>query len=258
MPTGQEPSPKPPSAAQVLAHMLGYYAAHGVLPSAQSIKDSLKFTGKSTVMRRIRELEAEGQLLCIPYGTEGKGGKVRIQPTQAFLQSALALRSEKQISPSPPAISEPGATLMGRAVVDPPRHAHPMAGANVTLGFPSSAEDFVDGELDLNELLGTHLPSVFFYRARGDSMVGVGIFDGDILAVDRSITVSPGDIVLAYWESNNAVCKIYRPKGGHVELHSAAPDHPPIVLSGDIQVEMFVVTSSIKQFGRHRHNSRAH
>ena len=237
--------------------MVEHYAERGVLLSAQSLKDHLKFSGKSMVMSRIRELAAQGYLDCVPYrqdpadtAAKPKFGKVRVEPTPMFLQAV-----QGQLQPKPTKI-ESSDDFMGVAAVDPPLVRRPMAGANVRLGFPSPAEDFVDAELDLNELLGTNQPSVFFYRARGDSMVDAGIFDGDILVVDRSITASPGDIVLAYWESNNAVCKIYRPKEDRIELHSAAPGFAPIVPSGDAQVEVYVVTSSIKQFGRRQNDSR--
>ncbi|MGB3292577.1 MAG: S24 family peptidase [Phormidesmis sp.] len=63
----------------------------------------------------------------------------------------------------------------------------PLYGSAVSAGFPSPADDHIEACLDLNELVITNPPATFFVRASGDSMAGVGIFDGDVLVVDRSI-----------------------------------------------------------------------
>jgi DNA polymerase V len=67
----------------------------------------------------------------------------------------------------------------------------------VTAGFPSPATDHCERKLDLNELCVQHPAATYFVRAQGDSMVEAGIFPGDVLVVDRSITAVHGDIVIA-------------------------------------------------------------
>ena len=62
----------------------------------------------------------------------------------------------------------------------------PLFSSQVPAGFPSPADDFSDGVLDLNDLI--QRPSAtFIARVSGDSMTGSGIFDGDLLVVDRSL-----------------------------------------------------------------------
>ncbi|MGX9377334.1 translesion error-prone DNA polymerase V autoproteolytic subunit [Pantoea ananatis] len=64
-------------------------------------------------------------------------------------------------------------------------------------GFPSPATDYVESELDLNELCITHRAATFFVRASGSSMEDLGLYDGDVMVVDRAKEATHGDIVIA-------------------------------------------------------------
>ena len=80
------------------------------------------------------------------------------------------------------------------------------ASAGIT-GFESPATDYKQLPLSLDELLIEHPSATFIGQANGDSMQGVGIFDGDILIVDRHVTVRNQDVIVANY--NGAfVCKI--------------------------------------------------
>jgi DNA polymerase V len=68
--------------------------------------------------------------------------------------------------------------------------------ANLT-GFPSPAQDFAEYPLSLDRHLISHKEATFFWRARGQSMHDVGIFDGDLLIVDRAVLPKDGDVVIA-------------------------------------------------------------
>lgn len=64
-------------------------------------------------------------------------------------------------------------------------------------GFPSPADDYLDETIDLAKILTPNLPATFFWRVNGHSMRGAGIFDGDMLIVDRSLKPSHNDVVVA-------------------------------------------------------------
>ncbi len=67
----------------------------------------------------------------------------------------------------------------------------------IEAGFPSPADDYLEGTLDLNEHLIRRPAATFFLRVSGDSMTGAGIYPGDILIVDRSLPPADGRIVIA-------------------------------------------------------------
>src|SRR5215210_6462230 len=73
---------------------------------------------------------------------------------------------------------------------------HDVRRANTT-GFSTPANDYMERGIDLNEQLINNKPATFFFRMNGDSMEGSGIFSGDILIVDRSITNANGKVIVA-------------------------------------------------------------
>lgn len=142
------------------------------------------------------------------------------------------------------------ADLIGAAAIDGPAHFVPLAGARARLGFPSPADDFMDEAIDLHRLLVRNPAATFLYRADGWSMSGAGVSDGDILVVDRSVTPQAGDLVIAIWDGNQPSCKVLQLFESHMELHSANPDFPPIVLEEPTEVEVFAVVGVVRQIKR--------
>jgi DNA polymerase V len=63
----------------------------------------------------------------------------------------------------------------------------PLAEQSVKAGFPSPAQDYMEGEIDLNDILVRHREATFYVRVSGDSMQDAGILDGDLAIVDRQI-----------------------------------------------------------------------
>ena len=68
--------------------------------------------------------------------------------------------------------------------------------ANAT-GFGAAADDYMERGIDLNEQLIRNKPATFFFRMKGDAMKEAGMFDGDILVVDRSIKLVNGKVIVA-------------------------------------------------------------
>jgi DNA polymerase V len=73
---------------------------------------------------------------------------------------------------------------------------HEVHAANAT-GFGAAADDYSERGIDLNEHLIANKTATYFFRMNGDAMVGAGIFSGDTLIVDRSITNANGKVVIA-------------------------------------------------------------
>ena len=76
--------------------------------------------------------------------------------------------------------------------------AIPMAEQSVKAGFPSPAQDYMEGEIDLNDVLVKHREATFYVRISGDSMRDAGILNGDIAVVDRQIEPGNGNFVIAF------------------------------------------------------------
>ena len=87
-------------------------------------------------------------------------------------------------------------------------YAHP-----IPAGFPSPADDFLEKRLDLNDYLVKNKAATFLVRVEGTSMENAGIFDGDVLVVDRSIEASDGKIILGVLNGEFTVKRISMQKG---------------------------------------------
>ena len=113
----------------------------------------------------------------------------------------------------------------------------PLAGERVAAGFPSPADDYVEVGIDLNEQLIHHPTSTFFLRVSGDSMLGAGIHDGDLLVVDRSLDRRPGRVVVAVLDGAFTLKRLVRHRG-RLRLEAANSAYPPLELHrcGDVQI----------------------
>lgn len=119
---------------------------------------------------------------------------------------------------------------------------------SVPAGFPSPAADFAVNRHDLNELLITHPDATFMWVARGQSMIDLGVADGDILVVNRALKAQHGDIVVAEVDGDFTVKQLWR-QAGVVQLRAGNSTFPRIVLrDGQTMSVCGVVTSSITRF----------
>lgn len=118
--------------------------------------------------------------------------------------------------------------------------------ATVRAGFPSPAEDLGAKRIDLTAKLIKHPQATFLMKARGESMKEAGIFDGDVLIVDRAIQARSGHVVIAVIEGE-FVCKTLSMRAGRMKLKAANPGHPDIVPKDSQTVEIWgVVIHAIK------------
>lgn len=131
---------------------------------------------------------------------------------------------------------------------NPPPLQIPLFAHTVQAGFPSPADDYVADTLDLNEHLIHRKEATFFVQASGESMIGAGIQDGDILIVDRSITPTNGRIVIATVDGEFTVKRLEKTKTA-IRLLPENPDFQPIEFKSEQELQIWgVVTSVIHQF----------
>lgn len=116
--------------------------------------------------------------------------------------------------------------------------------SKVSAGFPSPADDYIEQGLNLDELLIKHPSATYLVKANGHSMIGAGIYDGDILIIDRAVTATTGDIIIASIDGE-FTCKYLNIE--KKELRPANPKFPIIKLHDDVDLLIEgVVISSIR------------
>jgi DNA polymerase V len=124
------------------------------------------------------------------------------------------------------------------------RYALPLFTCPVSAGFPSPAEDYIEGKLDLNQYLIKNPVATFFVRVTGDSMLGAGIHPGDLLIVDRSLEPTDGRVAIAVVDGELLVKRI-RLKNDHVLLVAENPNYPPLELREEMSFEVWGVVTNV-------------
>lgn len=123
-----------------------------------------------------------------------------------------------------------------------------LAGDRVQAGFPSPAEDFAVKRIDLTEVLITHPQATFLLRVRGKSMINAGIFDGDMLVVNKALKPRHGQVVVAVVDGEFTVKFLYM-LDGLIKLQAANPDFLEFIPKDGQTLEVWgVVTACIKRF----------
>jgi len=124
----------------------------------------------------------------------------------------------------------------------------PLYSARIRAGFPSPADDDLEGTLDLNEHLVRHPAATFFVRVQGDSMIGAGIHHGDLLVIDRALEPRSGSIVVAVVDGELTVKRLHL-EDGRVALVAENPAYPPLVLSEGQTLHIWgVVAHAVRSF----------
>jgi DNA polymerase V len=125
----------------------------------------------------------------------------------------------------------------------------PLFLSKVPAGFPSPADDYLEGKLDLNEHLIKHKAATFFVRVTGDSMLDAGIHDGDLLIVDRSLEAQDKSVVIAVVNGEFTVKRIKK-EHGRVWLMPENTNYQPMEMVEGSHLEVWgVVTNVIHKLG---------
>lgn len=123
----------------------------------------------------------------------------------------------------------------------------PIADGGIKAGFPSPAQDFMDLSIDLNKELVKHPSSTFYGRVSGDSMIDAGIYDGDILIIDKSLEPKDGDMAVCFIDGEFTI-KYIKIEEKVIWLVPANENYKPIKATEDNDFLIWgIVTYSIKK-----------
>jgi DNA polymerase V len=124
------------------------------------------------------------------------------------------------------------------------RYALPVFLGRLPAGFPSPADDYIEGKLDLNRHLIKHPAATFFVRVSGDSMIEAGIHTGDILVVDRSLEAVDGNVIVAALDGELTVKRLSR-EGETLRLLPANKDYQAIEIRTQQTFEIWGVVTNV-------------
>src|SRR3954469_7894059 len=134
--------------------------------------------------------------------------------------------------------------------LDPEPMPLPLLGRLIPAGFPSPADDYLDGEIDLNRFLIERPAACYLMRVAGPSMSGAGILDGDLVVVDRSLAPAPGHVVVAVCHGEMTLKRLGRLKHGPFMPVAEHPGYPSITLGEEPQAEIWgVVVGCVRKMG---------
>lgn len=124
------------------------------------------------------------------------------------------------------------------------RYALPIFLGRLPAGFPSPADDYLEGKLDLNRHLIKHPAATFFVRVTGDSMIGAGIHSGDLLVVDRSLEPADRNVVVAVLDGELTVKRLFK-QNEVLRLLPENLNYQPIEITPQQTIEIWGVVTSV-------------
>ena len=135
--------------------------------------------------------------------------------------------------------------MLHPAALDPAAQSVPLLGRLLPAGFPSPADDYLDGEIDLGAFLIERPASTFLMRVAGESMKNAGILDGDFVVVDRSVAAQSGHVVVAVLGGEMTLKRFRRTRSGRAALQAENPDFPEFVIGEELPAEIWGVVVGV-------------
>lgn len=120
----------------------------------------------------------------------------------------------------------------------------PLFLESVSAGFPSPADDYLEGRLDLNQHLINRPAATFFVRVTGDSMQGAGIYSGDLLIVDRSLEAKDNNIIIAVIDGELTVKRLSK-INNKIFLLPENTNYEPIEITDQMSFEVWGVVTNV-------------
>jgi DNA polymerase V len=120
----------------------------------------------------------------------------------------------------------------------------PLVAWHISCGFPSPAEDYRESELDINELVIAHPEATFYVRVSGDSMERAGIYEGDVLVVDRAMDAKHNAIIVALVNGEFTVKRLST-MGNTPSLMPENPTYDPIPITEEMEFRVWGVATYV-------------
>lgn len=202
----------------------------GVPPSFDEMKDALDLASKSGIHRLITALEERGFIRRLPNRARAleviklpEAYTPSLQPRRGFSPSVIegSLGKPQPAPPAPKPIhddtnSATSVPVMGR----------------IAAGVPISAIQNNTHDIAVPaEMLGSG--EHYALEVKGDSMIEAGILDGDTVIIRNANTASPGDIVVALVDDEEATLKRFRRRGASIALEAANPAYETRIFGPD-------------------------
>lgn len=184
--------------SEILAFLREHLRRHGHPPTLREVAGAFAIQ-PSAVAKHLDALAAAGEIELSP----GRARGIRLRDAARLARESMA------------------GTL-----------ALPLVG-RVAAGAPILAAEHLEGEFHVDRALFRPPPD-YLLKVRGDSMQGIGILDGDLVAVRRAPTAEPGQVVVARVDGEVTVKRFHR-RGARIELIAENPDYAPIVVDPERQ-----------------------
>jgi DNA polymerase V len=124
----------------------------------------------------------------------------------------------------------------------------PFYSGHISAGFPGVVDEHMEDTLSLDQLLIQHPATTFFARVEGDSMIGAGVFENDILVVDRALEAKNNDIVVALLDNEFTVKRLINRESPPI-LKAENPNYPNIIIHDSNELIIWgVVTGLARSF----------
>ena len=116
----------------------------------------------------------------------------------------------------------------------------------ISAGFPSPADDFKEIRISLDNELVKNKEATFYAKVSGDSMIGAGLDDGDLLVIDRSLSPENGKVAICFIDGEFTVKRIIKRKN-KIYLKPENKNYKPIEINEESELVVWgIVTYIIK------------
>lgn len=219
----QNTQPLTPKEKMVLEFVELYVLENGVAPTYQEVSTHFGFASLNSVQNYFRQLESKGYIRLA--GGNQKRALTLLHPASSF-QDAVVEKTNRNTRPE--GVSLP---LLGKVAAGSPIEA-------------LAHDEFIDVPASLVQ----HADRTYALRVQGQSMIDDGIFDGDVILVQKQSTAVNGEIVVAMIEDEATVKRFYRHNKDSIELRPANASMDPMYFRKDDVKIRGVVVGLIRKF----------